>query len=367
VRTNSELELLRGRGVDCRVAAAPFGHAADGHVAAAPFGHAADGHVAAAPFGHAADDATRAGPRQELLVALYEHMVLARSIDDRLVALQRDGVIAHYTSARGEEAAILGAVAAMGDDDWVFPSSREAVAALWRGMPLAAYAHHALHTAESAAGGKSGLEPPFWKAARVASVSSLVGTQIPHAVGLAWAARARGDDVAVLVFFGEGATSTGDFHSGLNLAGVTRAPVVAVCRNNGWAMSTPVSRQTTSAGFAVKSVAYGLHGVQVDGADVMAVLLAVRAARERATAGRGGTLVEAVSSADRDPILFMRQSLEASGLWSAERERHLATEVRADVDRAVAEATASAQAPRDTLFHGVYAALPWHLQEQRRT
>jgi pyruvate dehydrogenase E1 component alpha subunit len=143
--------------------------------------------------------------------------------------------------------------------------------------------------------------------------------------------------------------------------------VVAVCRNNGWAVSTPVSRQTRSAGFAIKSVAYGLHGVQVDGADVMAVLLAVRAARERAAAGLGGTLVEAVTSADRDPVLFMRQSLEASGLWSAERERLLGADVRADVDRAIAEATASPQPPMETLFDGVYAALPWHLQEQRRT
>jgi TPP-dependent pyruvate/acetoin dehydrogenase alpha subunit len=208
---------------------------------------------------------------------------------------------------------------------------------------------------------------PFWKKARVASVSPLIGTQIPHAVGLAWAARMRGDDVVALVFFGDGATSTGDFHCGLNLAGVTRAPVVAVCRNNGWAISTPASCQTASAGFAIKSMAYGLQGVQVDGTDAVAVMEAVRAARERAAAGLGGTLVEAVvSGADRDPLPLMRQRLEADGLWSLEHEQRLWTEVRADVDRVVADAANAAKPLRDTLFDGVYAAIPWHLQEQRR-
>jgi 2-oxoisovalerate dehydrogenase E1 component alpha subunit len=314
------------------------------------------------------DAAPGAGGRQDLLVALYEHMVLARALDDKFVALQREGVITQHASARGEEATIIGAVAAVSDDDWVFPSSREFAAALWRGMPLALYANHAFGNAGDAASGKGSPDAPFWKRAKVASVSPLVGTQIPHAVGLAWAARMCGDDVAVLVFFGEGATSTGDFHCGLNLAGVTRAPVVAVCRNNGWAMSTPASHQTASTGFAVKSVAYGLHGVQVDGADAVAVLNSVRAARERAVAGLGGTLVEAViSGADRDPLPLMRQYLEAGGLWSFEREQHLWSEVRADVERVVTDAAATTRPVPDTLFDGVYAAPPWHLREQRRT
>jgi 2-oxoisovalerate dehydrogenase E1 component alpha subunit len=314
----------------------------------------------------AIDAALGTGMRQDLLVALYEHMVLARALDDKFVALQREEIITQHASARGEEATIIGAVAAMTDEDWVFPSSREFAAALWRGMPLAAFAHRLFGNAQDTAGGKCAPEMPFWKKAKVASVSPLVGTQIPQAVGLAWAARMRGDDVAALVFFGDGATSTGDFHCGLNLAGVTRAPVVAVCRNNGWAISTPVSRQTASAGLAIKSVAYGLQGVQVDGADALAVLDVVRAARERAAAGLGGTLVEAVlSGVDRDPLAFMRQRLEADGLWSIEREQRLWTEVRADVDRVVADAAAAAKPARDTLFDGVYASLPWHLQEQR--
>lgn len=319
------------------------------------------------PLATPPSDAPAPALSDELAVALYEQMVLARALDERLVALQREGAITQHASAVGEEAAVVGAVAAMQDDDWVFPSSREFAAALWRGMPLAAYAHHVFGTARDAGHGRNAPDPPFWKAARVASVSPLSGTHIPHAVGVAWAARVRKVDVAALVFFGEGATSSGDFHTGLNFAGVTHAPVVAVCRNNGWATSTPASRQTASDGFAIKAVAYGLRGVRVDGGDVVAVLAAVREARARAAAGQGGTLVEAViSGIERvDPVARMRAQLEGHGLWSADREEQLLTEVRADVERAVAEAQAGKPPARESLFDDVYAELPAHLREQR--
>jgi TPP-dependent pyruvate/acetoin dehydrogenase alpha subunit len=240
-------------------------------------------------------------------------------------------------------------------------------------MPLVAYAHHAFGTARDPGRGRNAPDPPFWKAARVASVSPLTGTQIPHAVGAAWAARIEKADVAALVFFGEGATSSGDFHNGLNFAGVTRAPVVAVCRNNGWATSTPASRQTGSVGFAIKAVAYGLRGVRVDGADVVAVLSVVREARARAAAGLGGTLIEAVvprtegtgPAEATDPVARTRRHLETRGLWDAAREQRLAAEVHADVERAIAEAAAAEKPARETMFDDVYAELPWHLKEQR--
>jgi pyruvate dehydrogenase E1 component alpha subunit len=320
------------------------------------------------------------GVSDELAVALYEQMVLARELDERLVALQREGRIISHSSAVGEEAAIVGAAAALRDEDWVFLAGREMAAALWRGMPLAACAHHLFGTARSAGKGRNVHGSPFWKPTRVASVSPLSGTHIPHAVGVAWAARARREDVAALVFFGEGATSSGDFHTGLNFAGVTKAPVLAICRNNGWATSTPASRQTASEGFAVKALAYGLHGVRVDGGDVTAVLGVVREARARASKGEGGTLIEAVTTprnqnADgpagdatwhrRDPIARMRRHLEARGLASAESDERLAAEVRADVDRALAEASSAPQPAAGACFDDVYASLPWHLREQR--
>jgi 2-oxoisovalerate dehydrogenase E1 component alpha subunit len=306
----------------------------------------------------------------ELGIALYEHMVLVRAVDERLVALQRDGVIASHASAIGEEAAIVGAAAAMRDEDWIFPSSREFAAALWRGMPLVAYAHHVFGTARDPGRGRNAPDPPFWKAARVVSVSPLVGTQIPHAVGVAWAASMKKVDVASLVYFGEGATSSNDFHTGLNFAGVTKAPVVALCRNNGWATSTPASKQTASAGFAVKAVAYGLRGVRVDGTDVVAVLGAVRDARARAASGLGGTLIEAVMLRNEteprvDPVLRTRQHLVGRGLWDAPRQERLSREVHADVERAIAEAAATEKPARASIFDDVYAELPWHLREER--
>jgi pyruvate dehydrogenase E1 component alpha subunit len=339
------------------------------------------------------DEAHAAAVSDELAVALYEQMVVARELDDRLVALQREGRIISHSSAAGEEAAIVGAAAALRDEDWVFLAGREMAAALWRGMPLAACAHHLFGTARSAGKGRNVHGSPFWKPTRVASVSPLSGTHIPHAVGVAWAARVRREDVAALVFFGEGATSSGDFHTGLNFAGVTKAPVLAVCRNNGWATSTPSSRQTASDGFAVKALAYGMRGVRVDGGDVTAVLGVVREARARASNGEGGTLIEAVTTprsavdaegtpavdasvshaADAahvmrtrsDPIARMRRHLESRGLTSAESDERLAAEVRADVERALAEASNGALPTSGAWFDDVYASPPWHLREQR--
>jgi 2-oxoisovalerate dehydrogenase E1 component alpha subunit len=321
-------------------------------------------------------DPAQANIAGELAVALYEQMVLARETDTHLVALQRQGRIAHHSSAAGEEAAIVGAAAAVHDEDWLFLASREFAAALWRGMPLGALVHHALGTGRAPGRGRDAQAAPFWKPARVVSTSPLSATQVPHAAGAAWSARARKDDVAVLVFFGDGATSTADFHAGINFAGVTRAPLVAVCRNNGWATSTASDRQTASDGFAVKAIAYGVRAVRVDGMDVVAVFDVVRDARARAVAGEGCTLVEAVTTprlegegdeswAARDPLGRMRRHLAHRGLWSDERDERLLAEVRADVRRAIAEAEEVGSQPGDDIVDGVYAEPPWNLREQR--
>jgi pyruvate dehydrogenase E1 component alpha subunit len=323
-------------------------------------------------------DAARAeGLPDELAVALYEQMVLAREADAHLVALQRQGRIAHHSSGQGEEAAIVGAAAGLRDDDWIFLASREFAAALWRGMPLASLVHHAFGSPRAPGRGRSAQAPPFWKPARVVSTSPLSATQVPHAAGVAWSARARGHDVAALAFFGEGATSSADFHAGLNFAGVTRSPLIAFCRNNGWATSTSADRQTASDGFAVKAVAYGVSSARVDGSDVVAVFSVVREARARASAGQGCTLIEAVTSprvegesdaswSARDPIVRMRRHLEHRGLWGEDRDAILLAEVRADVGRAITEASESVDAPAWPDFvDDVYAQPPWHLREQR--
>ncbi len=324
------------------------------------------------------DPAHAGAASDELAVALYEQMVLARELDGRLIALQRDGRIASHASAAGEEAAIVGAAAAaLRDEDWVFLASREIAAALWRGMPLAACAHHVFGTAPSAGKGRSVHAPPFWKPTRVASVSPLSGTQIPHAVGVAWAARVRKEDVAALVFFGEGATSSGDFHTGLNFAGVTRAPVLAL-----------VSQQWLGhehAGLA----ANGQRRLRGQGRGLRPARgLRRRRRRDRRTQ-RGARGARArVCGRGRDPhrggdgaparrrrrpgLVRPRPDLAhaslSRGAGPRERRARRAThsaEVRADIDRAFAEAAAAPPLTRDSLFDDVYAVPPWHLREQR--
>src|SRR5215471_7185633 len=204
------------------------------------------------------------------VVALYKHMAFVRSLDERLVQLQREGKIGFHLSSMGEEIAIVGAVAALRERDWVFHYGREFGAALYRGMPLAAYLSHVFGSAGDPAKARQMPDSFGSRAARFASSSGPIGTQITHAVGFAWAAKLSGDDVVTLACFGEGATSSGDFHTGMNFAGVFKTPTVFFCRNNGYSISLPASRQTASSSFQIKGVAYGIPGVLVDGDDFFA-------------------------------------------------------------------------------------------------
>jgi TPP-dependent pyruvate/acetoin dehydrogenase alpha subunit len=249
----------------------------------------------------------------DLALSLYRTMVLARALD------QRNGdTVEGPPHPLMTEGAALGAALAMREQDWIFPSEHALGAALWRGMPPSVWARGPL---------------ACWKAGRVVSVSRLPGRHIAHAVGAAWAARLRKEDFASLVFFGEQATAGGDFHTSLNFAGVVRAPVIALCVTpdvGGGPLPSSASR-----GVAVKALAYGLRGVRVDGSDVMAVLSVVREARLRASAGKGGTLVEAVISCgtESDPLSRLRIHLEARGLLDEARHNRLAAEIDAKVEQ----------------------------------
>jgi pyruvate dehydrogenase E1 component alpha subunit/2-oxoisovalerate dehydrogenase E1 component alpha subunit len=227
---------------------------------------------------------------------LYTGMLRARVLDERMLNLQRQGRIGFYAEARGQEAAVVGAVAALEARDYVVPAHREVAAALYRGLPLRAVVAQLFGNANDTARGRQmpvHLCPP--RALNFIPPSSCVGTQLPHAAGLAWAAKMRKDPVVVLAYLGEGATSAEDFHAGVNFAAVYRVPAVFLCENNQWAISTPASRQTASATFAIKALAYGMPGVRVDGNDVLAVYAATREAADRARAGGGPTLIEAVT------------------------------------------------------------------------
>ncbi len=218
---------------------------------------------------------------------ILEVMCRVRALEEKGMILQRAGKIGFYIGCAGQEAIHLGAVAAMRDADWIFPQYREPGAPLWRGITLAEMAHQLFGDAKDSVKGHQMPCHYAFASVRYVSISSPIGTQIIQATGAAVAAKLRNDGAAVLCFFGDGATSSNDFHTGLNFAGVFRAPVVFVCQNNQYAISLPVEKQTASETLAMKAEAYGFEGVRVDGNDVVAMHRAVRAAAEKARAGGG--------------------------------------------------------------------------------
>ncbi len=318
---------------------------------------------------------------------MYRTMLLVRMVDERMLRLQRQGRLGFYMTSTGEEATHM-AVAALRPGDWIFPSYREPGAAFLRGYTLDEYICQLYGNEGDPVKGR---QMPVHHAARrinYVSISSPVGTQIPQAVGVARAASISGKDDVAIVYFGEGATSTGEFHVAMNFAGVWKAPCIFLCRNNGWAISTPGAKQTAARTIAIKALAYGMPGVRIDGNDLFAILQATSEAAARARAGDGPTLIEAQtyrrgahSSSDdpsvyrdpnepkqweaSDPIEKLRRYMAKTGAWTPEYDQ----EVRAGIDQAIAKAHDAAQPrpapPLDTLFEDVYEKLPWHLREQK--
>jgi pyruvate dehydrogenase E1 component alpha subunit len=226
------------------------------------------------------------GVGEQELLALYRSMVLLRTYDERSVVYHSQGRIGTYAIFWGHEAMQAGAFHALVDDDWVFPSYRESAIGLLRGMPAATILSW-----------WRGHPAGWWNPAdyNVASICVPIATQVPHAAGLAWGKRLRGEQACALTFFGDGATSEGAFHEGANFAAVMRAPLVLLCNNNQWAISTPLSAQTRAEALVDKAAGYGIPGTRVDGGDVLAVHEATREAVARARAGEGPTFIEAVT------------------------------------------------------------------------
>jgi pyruvate dehydrogenase E1 component alpha subunit len=217
---------------------------------------------------------------------LFRGLVLLRTYDERSVVYHRQGRIGTYAIFWGHEAMQAGSVFALEDRDWIFPAYRESAIGLLRGMPVT-----------TVLSWWRGHPAGWWDPTElnVASICVPIATQIPHAVGFAWGSTLKGEDRVALTFFGDGATSEGAFHEGMTFAGVMKAPVVLLCSNNQWAISTPVSRQTAAPTLADKAIGYGIPGVRVDGADVLAVFEATRDAVLRARSGDGPTFIEAVT------------------------------------------------------------------------
>ena len=242
------------------------------------------------------------GLDDEALLAIHRSLVLLRTYDERSAVYHRQGRIGTYAIFRGHEAIQAGAVHALERRDWIFPSYRESAIGLLRGLPAATIL-------QWWRGHPSGWWSP--DEVNVASICVPIATHVPHAAGLAWGLRLKGSDAVAVALFGDGATSEGAFHEGANIAAVTKAPLVLLCNNNQWAISTPLFAQTAAARLADKAVGYGMPAARVDGHDVLAVYEAVREGVERARAGGGPTFVEAVTyrsaphaTAD-DPSLYI--------------------------------------------------------------
>src|SRR3989454_1121061 len=226
------------------------------------------------------------GLGEQELLELYRSMVLLRTYDERSVIYHRQGRIGTYAIFWNHEAMQAGAVHALTDEDWIFPSYRESAIGLLRGMPAA-----------TVLSWWRGHPAGWWNPAEynVASICVPIATHVPHAAGLAWGKKLRGESACAITYFGDGATSEGSFHEGANFAAVMGAPLILFCNNNQWAISTPLEAQTAAETLADKAVGYGIPGVRVDGADVLAVYQATREAVERARAGEGPTFIEAVT------------------------------------------------------------------------
>jgi pyruvate dehydrogenase E1 component alpha subunit len=311
---------------------------------------------------------------------LLRAMIVARAYDRKGTALQKQGRLATYAPFEGQEAAQIGSVAALAPDDWLVATYRDAAAMWLQGYPMALlYAGRTGH--------ELGGCPP--EPVNVLPPSITVGGHLVHAVGLAWAERLRGSRRIALTSFGDGATSEGDFHEAMNFAGAFRVGCVFLCQNNGWAISMATARQTAAERIADKAVGYGMPGVRVDGNDIFAVYAATRRAVDRARAGEGPTLIEAVtyrigphSSADdpgryrsaeeteswrrRDPIDRLRRYLQARGRWGAGQQEQAEREAAAEVERAIADAEALPAFTAGEIFDAMFAELPAPLAAQRR-
>jgi pyruvate dehydrogenase E1 component alpha subunit/2-oxoisovalerate dehydrogenase E1 component alpha subunit len=324
---------------------------------------------------------------ESTLLFLYEQMVQVREFDRRMLMLQRQGRIGFYGPILGQEAATVGSVAALEARDWIFPALREGAAAMMRGLSLTEAINQLIGNGADRCKGRQMPCHYTFKEGNYYGMSSVIGTQISHAVGAAMAARIRGTDTVVLGYLGDGATSANDFHCGMNFAAVYRSPCVLFCQNNQWAISVPISKQSASETLAQKGKAYGIPYARVDGNDVLAVYSVTKAAVERARQGDGPTFIEAVtyrrlghSSSDdptryrdeaevkawekKDPIDRFRTYLVRRGLWDEQRESAFKDGIAQRVNDAIAAAEKNPPPADETLITDVYAQVTPQLREQ---
>jgi len=324
------------------------------------------------------EEALRPDLSDQTVQELYRSMVIVRTADQRALSLQRQGRLGTYAPVYGQEAAQVASAYALEKDDWVFPSFREMGVLFMKGVPLKNIYIYWM-------GNERGQHFP--EDVNVFPISVPVGTHPLHAVGAAWAAKLQKEKICTISYFGDGATSEGDFHEAMNFAGVFQVPTIFFCQNNQYAISVPRKRQTAAETLAQKAVAYGFEGLQVDGNDPFAVYAATREARIRAVSGLGPTMIEAVTyrfgphtTADDpgkyredaeveewkalDPLLRVQRYLQGKRLWSDEVERKIKAEADGIINQAVQEAEKEAEAFPEEMFKYTFAEMTPHLKEQ---
>ena len=318
---------------------------------------------------------------------LFVHMLRIRCLDERMLKLQRAGRIGFVGTAKGLEAALVGPASALQKQDWLWSGLREGGAALARGMPLSDYIAQMYCNSNDTAKGRQMCNHFQHKATHYPSWSSVIGTQIAHGVGAAYAAKLCGKDEVHSIHFGDGATSSNGFHSGMNFAGVWKVPCVFVCVDNGWAISVSSSKQTAAKSYADKAAAYGIPGEDVDGNDVLAVHAAMTKAVARARKGAGPSLVVLKtyrmlghSSSDdptkyrdpkevaywegRDPVEGFEKKLVAAKVLKKGERAAIEQQLYAEIDAEIHRQEAAPKMPLKTLVEDVYADVPLHLRKQ---
>ena len=328
-------------------------------------------------------DGTVRGPSPmspDQVVAALRLMLLSRAVDDRLIKLQRMGRVGVYGPVHGQEAAVIGSAMALDPQrDWIVPASREHPAMLRHGMPLKNMFATYMGNFDAAA---------VPDGVRLLPRQQSIGAQLPHAAGLAWALKLRRTGGVVAVYFGEGASSEGDFHEASNLAGVMRVPLVMLLINNHYAISTPLHRQTAAAQLAGRAEGYGFPGFVVDGNDLLAVYAVTADAVSRALAGEGPTLIECLTyrmgfhntsdnpkeyrdsaevdeASQRDPIDRVRRYAIREGIWSAAQEAAAMEEIRSEIETAQRQVEELPRPGAAAIFEHVYETLSPRLQQQR--
>jgi 2-oxoisovalerate dehydrogenase E1 component len=314
----------------------------------------------------------------DLYQRMYRDMVLARELDRRMLGLQRQGRIGTYAMLEGQEAVQIGSALALEPEDFVFPSYREHGVQITRGLPMEVLLAY-----------WKGLPNADWdmEKYRTGIVTVPIASQLPHAVGYSYVTKLRGERIVTAVYFGDGATSEIDFHSGMNFAGVWKTPTIFICSNNLYAISVPYSKQTASETIAQKADAYGFEGLRVDGMDPIAVYLATRLAAERARGGKGPTLIEALcyrygphATADdptlyrseeeveewreKDPIERLRRFLQKRGQWDERAGEKVAMEVADAVSAAITAIEAEPLPIRDEAIRHGFHRIPAHVVAQ---